>query len=59
MIEWMRRIAAGFIGLHACGRQRLSQAYGAGGAVVAQWAAPSVAGVLPGCAVLGPREPTA
>jgi hypothetical protein len=28
MIEWIRRIVAGFIGLHACGRQRLSHACG-------------------------------
>ena len=28
MIEWIRRIVAGFIGLHTCGRQRLSQACG-------------------------------
>ena len=25
MIEWIRRIVAGFIGRHACGRQRPSQ----------------------------------
>ncbi len=28
MIEWIRRIVAGFIGLHACGRHRSSHTCG-------------------------------
>ena len=37
MIEWIRRIVAGFTGRHTCGRQRLSQSCGrVGGAMVTQ-----------------------
>ena len=28
MTEWIRKIVAGFIGLHTCGRHRLSHVWG-------------------------------
>ena len=59
MIEWIRRIVAGLIGLHTCRRHRLSHVWGRVGAVIPERPAPLVAGVLTFGVVLDLREPAA